>query len=108
MMSEEQPDRLRIFYIPEKYLLQLVSRRIAPDCIVIPDVAGIPEDAEVIRAHHDYQRRAIAVVVAHGSFDPVEPCGVIPDGESISVVNRVIQLSDEQKKVFENEPTQSA
>lgn len=74
-MREERNDRrLKIAYLPEDQLINILSRFDGRECIEVPVFAELPSDCEVVATHIAYDRRAIGMTLRHESF------GIVPDG----------------------------
>lgn len=72
--------RKRVFYVPENYVLQLLSRGLAKhNVIMVPEPLGLPDTASVVGVWSDWSRNAFAVVVHDQSFDDVPDGEVIPE-----------------------------
>ena len=83
--TPRQEGRLRIVLIPRSWLLEVlragVDRRIS-----LPVESDVPSDSEIVEVHNHWERSALAVKVAHESFEPV------PAGQMIPEVDRLVMF----------------
>lgn len=49
-----------------------------PQCVHLPKIDGIPEDAKVLSVHHDQMMREMRFFISHPSFDEVPNGQMVP------------------------------
>ena len=93
-MLEER--RLRVYYLSQKYLLEFLRVKLAPDnWLQWPVVEGPPEGSIVHHVFHDPTRMAFGVVVSHESFPEIADSAEIPRSrDSLSIMMRAIKIVD--------------
>lgn len=68
-------DRVKVFYLPEKDLLSVLSSKMRVE-------VAWPFDATIVAVNHELGRRAFAILVQHESFAPIPP-GEMPPTATI-------------------------
>ena len=72
-------DRIRLFYVPEDYILFLFSNgMLKAQCVNVPAAMNLPATAIVKRTWLDEQRRSFGFLVEDESFDPVPQGSEVP------------------------------
>jgi len=72
--------RLRIIYVPENYVLALLSRGLVCNQFIrVPEPIGLPETARAVGVWSDWQRNAFAIVVQDPSFGEVPEAIMLPE-----------------------------
>jgi hypothetical protein len=72
--------RRRIIYVPENYVLALLSRGLVCNQFIrVPEPLGLPETARVVGVWSDWQRNAFGIVVQDPSFEEVPEAIMLPE-----------------------------
>lgn len=72
--------RRRVVYVPESYVLYLLSRGMVQQRFVrMPTPLGLPDTARVVGVWSDWQRNAFGIVVEDPSFDEVPEGEMLPE-----------------------------
>ena len=72
--------RLRVIYIPENYVLALLSRGLIHNQFIrVPEPLGLPETARVVGVWSDWARNSFNIVVQDPSFEEVPEGVTLPE-----------------------------
>jgi len=72
--------RRRVIYVPENYVLALLSRGLWHNQYVrVPEPLGVPETARMVGVWTDYSRNAFALVVEDASFEETPEGLMLPE-----------------------------
>ena len=72
--------RRRVIYVPENYILALLSRgQVHNQGIRVPEPLGLPETARVVGVWSDWARNAFGIVVEDPSFEEVPEGITLPE-----------------------------
>lgn len=72
--------RRKVIYVPENYVLAMLSRAWQRNqFITVPDPVELPETAWVVGVWSDFSRNAFALVVEDESFEEVPESVMVPE-----------------------------
>ncbi len=89
--------RRRVIYVPENYVLALLSRGLVENQVIrVPEPLGLPSTAQVVGVWNDWSRNAFAMVVQDPSFEEVSEAVMLPEMQlQWSYVEVAIKLRDQ-------------
>jgi len=71
--------RYKLIYISDRVILKMIKGLFGYECLNLPDVSEcLPDDAQVMSVHFDYERASFAFVVYSTTFDVVPAGAMIP------------------------------
>ena len=88
MHSEAQQERrLKILSIDDELVLALLMAASGIDTIKLPILKNVPDDVEILRVRHCWERRSFEWLVCHPTFDILSPgCVVLTEQTVYEIV----------------------
>jgi hypothetical protein len=72
--------RRRVIYVPENYVLALLSRGLVHNQFIrVPEPLGLPDTARVVGVWSDWSRNAFGIVVQDPTFEEVPEAVMLPE-----------------------------